>query len=172
MREVTLDAYAHQDVPFEQLVQELSPPRDLSRTPLFQVMLILQNAPAAAPSLGDVVPRRVPVERGTSKFDLTVVLEETPDGLVGFVEYATALFDEPTVARLAAHLRLLLEGAVAEPTRRISELPLLTPEEQQRLTAWNDTARAYPGDAAIHELFARRRRARRTRWRCASRGAR
>ncbi len=154
VREVTLDAYAHQDVPFEKLVEALSPPRDLSRTPLFQVMLILQNAPAASPSLGVVASRRLPVERGTSKFDLTVVLEETHEGLVGFVEYATALFDEATIARLVAHLQILLEGAVADPTRRISELPLLTAAEQQALASWNATGHAYPADALLHELFA------------------
>jgi amino acid adenylation domain-containing protein len=154
VRESTLGAHAHQDVPFEKLVEELAPPRDLGRAPLFQAMLILQNAPASPPSLGDVSLAWLAVERTTAKFDLTLSIWETAEGLAGALEYATDLFDAATMARMAGHLQALLEGAVADPGARVSDLPLLTePERCRLLVEWNDTKAAYPQDHCIHELF-------------------
>jgi amino acid adenylation domain-containing protein len=154
VREVTLGAYAHQDVPFEKLVEELAPPRDLGRAPLFQAMLILQNASASPPSLGGVSLSRLAVERTTAKFDLTLSLGETAEGLCGSLEYATDLFDAATMARMAGHLQVLLEGAVADPGAHVSELPMLTePERRQLLVEWNDTAADFPREATLHALF-------------------
>ncbi len=151
VRETTLDAYANQDVPFEKVVEALSPPRDLSRSPLFQVMLILQNAPASPPRLGPVSMRRAEVERETSKFDLTLQLLQDGSGLSGLIEYSTALFDEERIARMAGHLRVLLEAVVADPSAPIARLPLLTEAERRRVVVeWNDTARPI-ADVCLHE---------------------
>ena len=148
MREVCLDAYAHQDLPFERLVEEMQPERDLSRNPLFQVMFALQNAPLRPLELPGLTLRPVEVERGTAQFDLTLQMQETAEGLSGSFEYATDLFDEPTIARMATHLRLLLEGMSATPERCVWELPLLTEAERhQLLVEWNDTATDYPAGA-------------------------
>ncbi|MGK3959181.1 non-ribosomal peptide synthase/polyketide synthase [Sorangium sp. So ce118] len=154
VREVTLGAYAHQEVPFEKLVDELSPARDLSRTPLFQVMFVLQNAPMPALVLGDVELAPVEIEQTTAKFELTLALQETEEGLRGMLEYNTDLFDAATIERMAGHYQTLLEGLVAEPGRRVSELPLLTEAERQKLLAtWNATEAETPRDACLHALF-------------------
>ncbi|WP_437667767.1 amino acid adenylation domain-containing protein [Sorangium sp. So ce1182] len=154
VREVTLGAYAHQEVPFEKLVEELSPARDLSRTPLFQVMFVLQNAPMPALVLGDVKLAAVETEQTTAKFELTLALQETEEGLRGALEYNTDLFDAATIERMAGHYRTLLEGLAAEPSRRVSELPLLTEAERQKLlVTWNATEAEYPRDTCIHALF-------------------
>ncbi|KYG06012.1 hypothetical protein BE21_37340, partial [Sorangium cellulosum] len=154
VREVTLGAYAHQDLPFERLVEELAPERDLSRSPLFQVMLVLQNAPLPEASLGGVKLLPLYVQGTTAKRDLTLSLQETESGLVGELEYATDLFDAATIARMAGHFRTLL-GSVAEaPGRRISELSLLSPDERHEvIEAWNDTAAEYPDGRCIHALI-------------------
>jgi amino acid adenylation domain-containing protein len=156
VREAALDAYAHQDLPFEKLVDAVVQRRDLSRSPVFQASLVLQNAPPAPPSLGPVPARRVEVERGSAKFDLTLVFQEdeASESLAGFLEYPTALFDAATIARMAGHLVMLLRGAVADPGRRVSELPLLPPDERHRLLVeWNDTAKPYPEDVCLHQMF-------------------
>ncbi|HSK80240.1 MAG TPA: non-ribosomal peptide synthase/polyketide synthase [Thermoanaerobaculia bacterium] len=157
VRESVLGAWAHQDVPFEKLVSELAPDRDLSRSPLFQVSLTLENAPLEALALGpglDVSAE--PVETGTAKFDLSVGLQEVPGGLLSLAEYATDLFDAATVRRLLAHLRTLLEGIAAQPEARISGLPLLTEPEREELSAWNAglrRSRPGPGETTIRDLF-------------------
>ena len=154
MREVCLDAHAHQDLPFERLVEEMGPERDLSRNPLFQVMFALQNAPLRPLELPGLTLRPVEVDSRTAKFDLTLQMQETAEGLSGSFEYATDLFDEPTISRMATHLRLLLEGMSATPERCVWELPLLTETERhQLLVEWNATATDYPADALLHELF-------------------
>jgi amino acid adenylation domain-containing protein len=152
-RSATLDAYAHQDLPFEKLVEALEPERDLSRSPLFQVMLVLQNAPFAALELPELRLEPVAVETGAARFDLTLTLTEGPEGLAGTLEYDADLFEEPTAARLWSHLRTVLEGAVASPGTRISELPLLSPaERRQVLEAWNDTRAELP-ETTVASLF-------------------
>jgi amino acid adenylation domain-containing protein/non-ribosomal peptide synthase protein (TIGR01720 family) len=142
VRQVTLDAYAHQDLPFERLVDELQPERNLSHSPLFQVTLVLQNAPLSPLQLPGLSVAPVDIENVTSAFDLTLFLGETAQGIAGRVEYNTDLFDQTTIARLVKHYQTLLEGIVAAedgPAQRISDLPLLTgAERRQLLVEWND----------------------------------
>ena len=153
VRDVTLDAYAHQDVPFERIVEELSPARDLGRSPLFQVMLILQNTPAVAERLGDVEVTPVDVERTNAKFDLTLSLQSGPRGMEGFLEYATDLFDAPTVGSMVAHLRALIASAVATPARPVSEIAMMDEDERDTvLGLWNDTRRPFPEERVVHEM--------------------
>ncbi|HET9229074.1 MAG TPA: condensation domain-containing protein, partial [Thermoanaerobaculia bacterium] len=156
-REGALEAYAHQDLPFEHLVEALQPPRSTSHTPLFQVMLVLQNAPQEPLSLPGLETALIEGgnRTGGARFDLTLDLAETPSGLAGSLEYATDLFDPATVSRLAGHFLTLLSEAAAAPSRLASELPLLgAAERQQLMLEWNDTEVA--GEAVrIHELFER-----------------
>ncbi|HKV09744.1 MAG TPA: amino acid adenylation domain-containing protein, partial [Thermoanaerobaculia bacterium] len=152
-RRVALDAYAHQDLPFEKLVEELNPERDLSRSPLFQVMLVLQNAPLPPIELPDLTLSVLDLERTAARFDLLLALAETGSGLRGLLEYSTDLFEPATIGRLTRHLRTLLGGAVEAPEAPVSELPLLTREErEQALGAWRGTGPA-PAVRPIHELF-------------------
>lgn len=154
VRAVTLDAYRHQDVPFEMVVEALQPERNLSQTPLFQVMFVLQNAPMEALELPGVQVQPLEIERESAKFDLTLSLQETPTGLRGHVEYATALFDAATIERMVSHFQTLLEGIVANPDHPITTLPLLTAAERQHLLhEWNAIARAYPHAQTIHALL-------------------
>ena len=154
VKEACLGAYAHQDLPFERLVQAVDPARDLSRSPLFQVMFALQNTPGGARSPAGLQRRGVGADSGTSKFDLTLTLVEGSGGLTGPIEYAADLFDAATVDRMAGHLANLLEGIVADPRTRLSELPLLSDQERhQLLVTWNATGVGHPGDALLHELI-------------------
>jgi natural product biosynthesis luciferase-like monooxygenase protein/amino acid adenylation domain-containing protein/FkbM family methyltransferase len=153
-REVCLQAYAHQDVPFEQVVEALQPARDLSRNPLFQVAFFWQNLPAVLPKLADLQVESLPVATNTAQFELTLNLSESADGIQGVVEYNSDLFAAPTIARLIQHYVTLLQALVAEPTQRVSRVPLLSAAEQQSLLRdWNMTALPSP-DACIHELIA------------------
>ncbi|MGO9451100.1 MAG: condensation domain-containing protein, partial [Candidatus Binataceae bacterium] len=126
VRDVALAAYAHQDVPFEKIVAELKTPRDPSRSPVIQVSFALQNGPSSKTQLPDLAIEPLEVDCGTSRFDMFFSLAETARGLKGFVEYNTDLFNEETIERMVGHLRVLLEGIVKDPGRRIAELPLLT----------------------------------------------
>ncbi|MFE2723395.1 amino acid adenylation domain-containing protein [Kitasatospora sp. NPDC059327] len=148
VRESALDAYGHQEVPFERLVEELAPERDPARTPLFSSMLLWQDAAGApAPAaMGGLTSERLPVGESTAKFDLTVGLAEQPDGsLAGSVNYATALFDRATAERFAAQFARLLESAVSTPDAPLDELEILPREERERqLLTWNATGRDYP----------------------------
>ena len=155
VKDVALGAYAHQDLPFERLVEELQPERSLSHTPLFQVMFVLQNVPLADPDLADLRLEPLDVDNGTAKFDLWFSLFEFPDGLGGTIEYNTELFDGDTIGRLSDHYGQLLQGALAAPERRLSELPLVSePEREQLLHAWNTTEVDYPLEFTLHELIA------------------
>ncbi len=153
VREVALSAYAHQDLPFEMLVDELQPERDPSRNPLFQVTFQLFSAPGGAlPLEASVVNANVP--RATAKFDLYLEIVETTDGLHGAFEYSTDLFDAATIERLSGHYLTLLAAVAAEPDSRLSELEVLTPAERRQVVlGWNDTTRPYPRDATVAELF-------------------
>ncbi len=154
VREVTVGAYANQDIPFEKLVEALHPQRDFSRNPLFQVMFVFQNIPDSSLQLQGMTSELLQVSNGTTQFDLTLELTETAQGLAGRVEYATDLFEAATIERLIGHFRTLLEGIIAQPDARLSELPLLTEaERRQLLVDWNDTAAWFPRDKCIHELF-------------------
>jgi amino acid adenylation domain-containing protein len=154
VREVALEAYAHQDLPFEKLVEQLQPERDLSRSPLLQVIFVLQNAPMTPLRLSGLTVTPLKVESKTAKFDLTLSLVEKTDTLTASVEYSTDLFDAATIGRMLGHFQTLLEGIVANPDQRLSDLPLLTEAERhQLLVEWNDTKTDYPANALIHELF-------------------
>jgi len=154
LHRTTLDAYAHQNLPFEKLVEELDLERELSRNPLFQVMLVLHPVPRPSYGLPGLTISFVESDAGLSKFDLTLALARDEDGLVGTLEYSTDLFDRLTIQRMIVHLATLLTGIVQDPNRPVSELPILTEHERhQLLVDWNDTARAYPKDQCVHELF-------------------
>ncbi len=154
VRQVALEAYAHQDVPFEQLVEALQPERNLSHTPLFQVIFVLQNVPMETLELPNLSLTPVEEESAIAKFDLTLSLEETEQGLQGEWEYNSDLFDGATIERMSRYFQNLLEGIVANPQERIAQLPLLTEAElQQLLFDWNDTQTDYPQDKCIHQLF-------------------
>jgi amino acid adenylation domain-containing protein len=155
-REDVLAAYAHQDVPFEKLVEELRPARNLGHTPLFQVMFTLQNTPREAGELHGIKASVLEVDTATAKFDLELILTETEDGLAGVFEYNSHLFDAATIARLGEHFRTLVAGAVARPDTSVSELPLLTDDERaQLLVGWNGTRAEFPLGLCMHELFER-----------------
>jgi non-ribosomal peptide synthetase component F len=154
VRKSTLDAYAHQDLPFEKLVEELKPERDLGSNPLFQVLFVLQNAPVFSLQLPDLTLSLMRIEDTSTTFDLEVHLQETSEGLKCTFVYRTDLFEAATIERMAAHYQRVLEGIVANPSQRLSELPLLTnADRHQLLQEWNATSTDYPKQACIHELF-------------------
>jgi amino acid adenylation domain-containing protein len=154
VREVALGAYSHQDLPFEKLLETLQPRRDLSRTPLFQVLFVLQNTPWQPPELAGLTVRSLEVDPETANFDVWLNLSETPEGLRGWFEYSTDLFDAATIARMGRHLQTLLEGIVAHPEAPLSSLPWLQPDEQHRLLMeWNASQGDYPHDQCLHQLF-------------------
>jgi pristinamycin I synthase-3/4 len=154
VRETALAAYAHQEVPFEKLVQELTPERSLSQTPLFQVMLALQNAPVESLEIRDLRLQPVSGSGTTAKFDLTLNLRELDGELIGAVEHATDLFDAATIDRLIGHLERLLAAASAAPELSASELPLLSRvEREQILVEWNDTGAVPAPRACLYDLF-------------------
>ncbi len=155
VREMALQAYAHQDLPFESLVEHVQPERDLSRQPLFQVLFELQNAPVADLALADLRARPLAIEHGAAKFDLSLSLTETDAGLSAVLVYATDLFVATTIERMVGHFQTLLAGIVADPAQRIATLPLLTDAEWHELVvARNASAQLYPRDAAYPQLFA------------------
>ncbi|MEG4594111.1 amino acid adenylation domain-containing protein [Microcoleus sp. F8_C2] len=153
VRKVTLEAYSHRELPFEKLVEILQPERSLSYTPLFQVMfMLLDELPEIQMEGLRVSP--LAVETGITHFDLALFIEKTSSGLIGEWEYNTDFFDDATIARITAHFHTLLSGIVANPEAPISDLPLLTQQEQhQLLFEWNDTTKDYPQDKCIHQLF-------------------
>ncbi|MCP6762148.1 MAG: amino acid adenylation domain-containing protein [Fischerella sp. CENA71] len=154
VREMTLGAYEHQDLPFEKLVEELQPERSLSHTPLFQVMFALQNAPIEKLELPNLTITPFKMESVTAKFDLTLLMEETEAGLTGELVYNKDLFDAATIRQMARHFQLLSEGIVTNPQERVGQLPLLNSAElHQLLVEWNDTQVDYPQDKCIHQLF-------------------
>ncbi len=153
VQEVTLGAYAHQDVPFEMLVDALQPDRDMSHSPLFQVIFDLHKAPLENLRLGDLKLSLLDIETGTAKFDLMLMMEEGVGRLGGLLEYNTDLFDETTIKRMARHFQTLLEGIVTDPDRSLSMLPLLTEaEKSQLLVDWNATTVDFAQDQCIHQL--------------------
>ncbi len=154
VKEVCLGAYAHQEMPFERLVQELAPDRDPSRSPLFQVYFNLQNNPKESISLSGLHIEPMRVETTTSKFDLTFITAEGPEGLTGTLTYNNDIFDPSTIERLLGHFGLLLEQIVKSPQKRLADISFLGDEEQHRLlVAWNQTEQSYPADECVHELF-------------------
>ncbi|HYS16881.1 MAG TPA: amino acid adenylation domain-containing protein [Candidatus Binatia bacterium] len=154
VRENALEAYSHGEIPFEKIVEALKVPRSLSHSPLFQVMFILQNAPKQTFDLPGLRLDELDIDIGTAKFDLTVEMAETDDGLFCGFEYSTDVFEHATVSRMIGHFQTLLEGIAADPGRRLSALPLMGDAERRRLLVeWNDTSADYPRDRCIHQLF-------------------
>jgi amino acid adenylation domain-containing protein len=153
VRQVALGAYAHQDLPFDQLVEALRPIRDASYTPLFQVSFALRKAPQLE-EIPELALSLLNVETFTAQFDLSLFVDITEQGLIASFEYNTDLFEAATIRRMLGHFQNLLEGIVSNPDQRLSDLPLLTPSERhQLLVAWNDTQAEYPEDLCIHQLF-------------------
>nr|WP_250862454.1 non-ribosomal peptide synthetase [Caballeronia sp. INML3] len=153
VRDTTLAAYAHQDLPFEKLVEALAPVRDMSRTPLFQVMLVLQNAPLEALALPGLTLELLPPAEAGAKFDLTLNLTHTHDRFTGSISYATDLFDKHTIVRFGERFTRLLDQALARPDAPLHALELVLPEEHALFNQWNDTACAYPDHLCMHQLF-------------------
>lgn len=157
VREVALGAYAHQDLPFEQLVEALQPERSLSYQPLFQVMFVLQNAPMPALELPGLTLSSWEIDTATAKFDLTLSMSYSSGELVGTLEYNTDLFEADTINRMLGHFQTLLEGIVAHPEQRLADLPLLTlAQRQQLLVECNCTpegAGIRQANECIHNLF-------------------
>ena len=152
VREAALGAYAHQDLPFEKLVEELHPQRDPGRTPLFQAMFALQNAPSAPLELPGLAVSPVEVDLEAAKFDLTLAMFDDREGLRARLEYSVDLFEAPTAARMLRHLETLLDAAAATPDAPVSRLALSTAEEVRALLAWNATTSAVPPGAGVHRL--------------------
>ena len=148
---MTLEAQMHQDVPFEFLVKTLQPERNPGQNPLFQVMIALEPPLSTLPSGWTLT--QMDIKADAAKFDLYLELDDRPEGLVGRFEYNTDLFDKESIVRMTDHWQTLLEGIVATPEKRVSELPILAPAEQQRVVVeWNATQTPYP-DQCVHSLF-------------------
>lgn len=154
VQSTALDAYAHQDLPFEKLVEELQPRRSQSHSPIFQIMFILQNTPVPDDPTGDLRWKFLEVNNGTTKFDLTLTLVETASGLDGNLAFPTDLYETASMQRLIGHYKTLLGGIAANPDERISRLPLL-PEKERRqlLTEWNNTEADYSKTFCVHQLI-------------------
>ncbi|APF18136.1 amino acid adenylation domain protein [Caldithrix abyssi DSM 13497] len=156
-KNITLNAYDHQDLPFEYLVDALQPARDMSYPPLFQVMLILQNAPMKGTRVGDISFEQIDVDMGTSTHDLTFSITEGSSGLIVDIEYNTDLFDRSTIQRLGRHFKQLCEALVEDPEQRVLNVNFLAPDERQRiLVEWNATQAPRDPHLCIHHLFEKR----------------
>jgi amino acid adenylation domain-containing protein len=154
VRETVLGAFSHQELPFEKLVEELNPERKVNRSPLFQVMFALQNMPAPDLSVDGLSLTPLKLGAATSKFDLSLEVEEKPPGLCVSIEYATDLFAAATIERMLGHFQSLLEGAVNDPTQSVTDLSLMTEaESRQLLIDWNDNQIEVPDNACLHYLF-------------------
>jgi len=154
VKRFTLDAYAHQEMPFEKLVEHLQPARSLSYNPLFQVMFALQNTPRAEASLPGLTISAVPGGRLKTNQDMYISVEDAPDHLRGVVEYSKAIFDQTTIERMLGHYQRVLESMVDNPSAKFSEAPLLSAGELKRLTSdCNATAENYPRERCLHELI-------------------
>ena len=155
VKATTLGAYEHQEVPFEKVVEAVIKDRDASRSPLFQVMLVLANTPeVAALQLGDLQLSREPYDTHISKFDLTIFITQTPQGLSGKIEYSTDLYEAATIERMSEHFSNLLSSVVSNPSQSIGLLPMLSPVSAQQLTTgFNVNKVAYPQEKSIVGLF-------------------
>src|SRR4029077_10107270 len=153
-RNVALEAYSHQDLPFEKLIEMSRLERDLSRHPLFDVMFQLRNLPELPVTMPGLKVDSVDLDIGVAKFDLTLEIIARSNALECRFEYNTDLFNPHTILLMGSHYQTLLEGIVANPEQRLCDLPILTAREKhQLLVEWNDTERDFPKDKCIHELF-------------------
>ncbi|HEX8275252.1 MAG TPA: amino acid adenylation domain-containing protein, partial [Longimicrobiaceae bacterium] len=156
VRETTLGVFAHQEVPFEKLVEELAPERALGRTPFFQVMFTLQTPEGGAPAMGGVEVEPLGTAAEAVKFDLNLTMVDHGGQVAASLAFRADLFDGATVERMLEHFRVLLEGVAADPARPVTELPLLPAAERELvLRSWNDTARPFWDGETLHGLFAR-----------------
>ncbi|WP_193197108.1 non-ribosomal peptide synthetase [Nostoc sp. MG11] len=153
VREVTLDAYAHQDLPFEILVEKLQPERDLSRNPLYEVMFVLQNTPKSVQEVSGLTLRALEFDSGTAQLDVFLSMFESQEGLTGCLEYNTDIFDSITITRFINNYQTLLENIVANPEQCICELSLLTTSEQEQLLFKFNQTRVDYQDVSLHQLF-------------------
>ncbi|MEG5173064.1 amino acid adenylation domain-containing protein [Microcoleus sp. B3-D7] len=155
VKQVVLEAYDHQDLPFDQLVEALHPERHLSYSPLFQISFDMEHESMSDITLQDLkLNISEPGSNDTAKFDLSLSLQKTKQGLTGAFEYSTDLLDTTTIARMIEHWQTLLAGIVANPEQRLSDLPILTAIEQSKLLVeWNQTQQDYPQNLCIHQLF-------------------
>ena len=154
VRETTIEAYSYQDLPFEKLVEELQPVRDLSRNPFFQTSFLLQNLPPSNLELAKIKLERLNIGSDTSKFDLSFVVHEIENTLRVRISYNSNLFKPSTIDRISKHYHNLLDSVVKDPDQRIGMLPYLDKDEQcQMIVDWNATKEPYPVDLCIHQLF-------------------
>ena len=154
VRSTCLNAYEHQELPFERLVAELQPTRVRRQIPLFQVTLVVQHEDPRSPRLPKLTSECHPISTTTSKFELRVAVRKSPSGFMVSMTYATALFDRETIQRALEHYKMLLQGIADDATQPISGIPMLPVSERNRLLAeWNDTKRAYPENRCIYDLF-------------------
>ncbi|NET71698.1 MAG: amino acid adenylation domain-containing protein, partial [Sphaerospermopsis sp. SIO1G2] len=153
IREIAMEAYSHQNLPFEMLVEALQPERNLSYTPIFQVVFGLQNAPMSFTEWTGLNVTPEVIDSPTSKFDLSLLMENTGTEMVGVWEYSTDLFDRSTIERMMGHFITLLTAIVESPQTRINELPILTTTEKQRLLNSQNNIQEYGAEKCIHQLF-------------------
>ncbi|HEY0736311.1 MAG TPA: amino acid adenylation domain-containing protein [Herpetosiphonaceae bacterium] len=153
-RETTLQAYAHQDVPFEKIVEAVQPERALNHAPIFQVVFMLQHAAPVSYQLPDLELSALELEHTVAKFDLALALNESADGMSATIEYSTDLFERATITRMLDHYLLLLSAIAADPDRRIGKLSLLTEAERAQLDVWQGTTAGNAEQRCAHELFA------------------
>ncbi|GCF10054.1 non-ribosomal peptide synthetase [Dictyobacter arantiisoli] len=156
VQKVALNAYMHQNVPFEKVVEAMQPTRDLGRTPLVQVMFVLQKSLIPDLALTGLTLHPLVVDSGSARFDLTLTLEERDRGLIGSVEFNTDIFEASTIQRMVGHLQRVFECLVADPEQHLTTLTLLTEEERQQRLLWNATDVFYSdGDMCLHQVFER-----------------
>ncbi len=153
VRDVALEAYAHQELPFERLVEELRVQRSLSRPPLFQVVFVFQNVPQSTLDLPDLSITAIELDSEIAKFDLTLSMREDGSVLRGHIEYNSDLFDRATIDRMVGRFETMLESIVADPDRRVGDLLLLPPSEQALLASWNNTPAIAPRVHCLHRWF-------------------
>lgn len=154
VRETSMGAYAHQDLPFEKLVQELQPERNLNLSPLFQVLFALHNKPSGTLELAGITFTPWETDRETAKFDLFFGMSDENEGIGMALEYNTDLFDAETIRQLLANFGTLLEGIANDPQKRLSQLPIMTAQERAEiLTKWNQTAATYDREVNVATLF-------------------
>ena len=154
VKETALGAYAHQEFPFDKLVEELQPQRDLSHMPIIQAMFALQNTPDESIELSGLTLKPVNIESGTTQFDLSLNVWDRGPGLKGYLAYRSDLFDAATIKRMLAHFRTLLESIANHPDERVSALPLLSEDERRHLLhGWNPAASSFQQDVSLHRLF-------------------
>ncbi len=153
-QDACVGAFAHQEVPFGKLVQELKPVQDPSRNPIAQVAFLYLDFPeATAMQFLGLTANHIDIDNGASRFDITLAMTETPDGFTVSIEYIRDIFEHERMERMAQHLQVLLSSIIANPDARLSDLSILTLEEQQQLVNWNDTAREFSSNLLVHQLF-------------------